>query len=103
MPRSSEASASTTTPARQRRRGPRADALRNELSKVVRTLARRAQAAGTMRRDVTGEDALLAVCTIGRAQPLAAPEPGALPGGAVEGAWRRLVRIILDGMRPPSP
>ncbi|HET6319882.1 MAG TPA: helix-turn-helix domain-containing protein [Chloroflexota bacterium] len=73
-----------------------------ELSKTVRSLTRRAQAAGAMRKDVSAEDALLAVCTIGRAQPQ--PAPGGAAGRSVgdADAWRRLVRIILDGMRPPD-
>ncbi len=73
-----------------------------ELSKAVHSLTRRAQAAGAMRKDVSAEDALLAVCTIGKAQPPAAPPPAARHH-AGDGTWRRLVRIILDGLRPPPP
>jgi AcrR family transcriptional regulator len=62
-----------------------------ELRELVNTLAARAQAAGQMRADVSGEDALLAVCTLAQAQ-----RDG--PDGDRDG-WRRLIRVILDGLR----
>jgi AcrR family transcriptional regulator len=79
-----------------------------ELTKVARSLTRRAQAAGAMRTDISAEDALLAVCTIGRAQAHAVAASGTNGKGRSAGTgtaadvWRRLVRVILDGMRPPS-
>jgi AcrR family transcriptional regulator len=73
-----------------------------ELSKTVRSLTRRAQAAGAMRKDVSADDALLAVCAVGKAQPQPVPRGAGGPSAGDADAWRRLVRIILDGMRPPE-
>jgi AcrR family transcriptional regulator len=64
-----------------------------DVSKAVRTLTRRAQRVGAMRKDVSGDDAIAAVCSIAR-------HPGAGAGGE---SWRRLVRVIVDGLRPPRP
>jgi AcrR family transcriptional regulator len=62
-----------------------------ELRALVNTLAARTQAAGQMRADVGGEDALLAVCTLAQAQR-DGPD-------AEADRWQRLVRVILDGLR----
>jgi AcrR family transcriptional regulator len=51
----------------------------------------RAQAAGQMRTDVSADDVLIAVCGIGKMMSLGA-EDGA-------GRWRRLVQVVLDGLR----
>ena len=51
----------------------------------------RAQAAGQMRRDVTAEDVLYAVCGVGKMM-----RPGA---DDREQRWRRLVNIVVDGLR----
>jgi AcrR family transcriptional regulator len=53
----------------------------------------RAQAAGQMRTDVSADDVLIAVCGIGKMMSLGA-EDGA-------GRWRRLVQVVLDGLRGP--
>ena len=73
-----------------------------DVSQALRTLTRRAQRAGAMRRDVSGEDALTVVCSIARHHRAAppAPAPAAAAGGE---SWRRLVRVVLDGLRPPRP
>lgn len=70
-----------------------------EVSKAVRLLTRRAQRAGAMRKDVSGEDALMAVCSIAKHPRAAAGAPDTGTGGE---PWRRLVRVIVDGMRPPE-
>lgn len=65
-----------------------------ELLELVGALAARAQAAGRMRTDVTGEDALVAVCTLTkglRERP-----------DADDASWQRLVRVLLDGLRAPE-
>lgn len=54
----------------------------------------RAQATGRMRSDVTAQDVMVAVCGIGKMI-----EPGSHDG---EGRWRRLVGVILDGLRPST-
>ena len=51
----------------------------------------RAQAAGQMRRDVTAEDVLAAVCGVGKMMT-----PGA---DNRDQRWRRLVSIVVDGLR----
>ena len=66
-----------------------------ELRELVNRLAARAQAAGRMRADVSGEDALLAVCTLAQAQR---DGPAGDRAGDRDG-WRRLVRVVLDGLR----
>jgi len=61
-----------------------------DLMDCLSAVVARAQAAGQMRRDVSAEDVLAAVCGVGK---MMAPEDD----GA--GRWRRLVSIILDGLR----
>jgi AcrR family transcriptional regulator len=51
----------------------------------------RAQAAGVLRRDVSAMDVLTAVCGLGKMV-------GAASGSDSE-QWRRLVRVLLDGLR----
>lgn len=51
----------------------------------------RAQATGQMRSDVSAQDFMVALCGIGKMI-----EPGSDDG---EGRWRRLVSVILDGLR----
>ena len=66
-----------------------------ELRELVDTLAARAQAAGQMRADVSGMDAVTAICTLAQGQ-----RDG--PSGDREGdrdGWQRLVRVLLDGLR----
>ena len=57
----------------------------------LRAAVARAQAAGQMRRDVTAEDVLYAVCGVGKMMT-----PGA---DDREQRWRRLVNIVVDGLR----
>ena len=68
-----------------------------EIGNAVQTLARRAQRSGAMRRDVTGHEAMTAVCAITRHQHESA---GRTEAGTA-GAWRRLVRVVIDGLRVP--
>jgi AcrR family transcriptional regulator len=72
-----------------------------EVSKAMRSLTRRARRAGAMRKDVSGEEAVMAVCAIGKHLRAGSGMPGAGAGGA--DSWRRLVRVIVDGMRAPAP
>jgi AcrR family transcriptional regulator len=55
----------------------------------------RAQTAGEMRSDVSADDVLVAVCGVGKMMT-----PGGDPG---DGRWRRLVQVILDGLRVQPP
>ena len=61
------------------------------LMKALDSVVARAQAAGTMRQDVSAEDVMVAVCGIGKMM-----RPDAEPGTE---RWRRLVSVILDGLR----
>jgi AcrR family transcriptional regulator len=61
-------------------------ALMGSLGSVVA----RAQADGAMRQDVSAQDVLVAVCGIGKMMR---------PGDDDTERWRRLVSIILDGLR----
>jgi AcrR family transcriptional regulator len=63
----------------------------NELLEIARALAARAQAAGQLRGDVSGLDMLAAVCMIGKVMDLGA--------GDDPDRWRRLVAIVLQGLR----
>jgi AcrR family transcriptional regulator len=57
-------------------------------------LVRRAQRAGTLRRDVDPEDLPALVCALGRVTNPATAGPTM--------DWQRLVPIMLDGLRAPS-
>jgi AcrR family transcriptional regulator len=63
----------------------------NELLEIVRALVARARATGQLRADVSGEDVLMAVCMIGKVMDLGADDDGE--------RWRRLVGVILQGLR----
>jgi AcrR family transcriptional regulator len=62
-------------------------ALMDSLSTVVAS----AQAAGQMRNDVSAQDVLVAVCGVGKMMALGSDDG--------DGRWRRLVSVILDGLR----
>jgi AcrR family transcriptional regulator len=72
----------------------RPDASMTVLMESLGTVVARAQAAGQMRRDVSAQDVLVAVCGVGKMM-----ESGSDDG---DGRWRRLVRVILDGLRTPA-
>ena len=59
----------------------------SELHACMRALLTRAQAAGQIRADATGEDIRLMMCGIGSVMQM--------PGDG----WRRYLTIMLDGMR----
>ncbi len=61
------------------------------LMDTLAVIVARAQAAGAMRRDVSAEDVLIAVCGIGKMM-----QPAANDGTE---RWRRLINVILDGLR----
>lgn len=65
-----------------------------ELLDLVGALAARAQAAGRLRADVTGEDTVVAVCTIAK---VLQERPD-----ADDGSWQGLIRVLLDGLRAPG-
>jgi AcrR family transcriptional regulator len=69
----------------------RPDVSTTALMDSLGTVVARAQAAGQMRSDVSAQDVLAAVCGVGK---MMAPDSD---DGA--GRWRRLVSIILDGLR----
>jgi hypothetical protein len=58
------------------------------------TVVARAQAAGAMRGGISALDLVTAVCGIGKMM-----RPGADDDAA---RWRRLVGVILEGLRAPS-
>jgi AcrR family transcriptional regulator len=64
------------------------------LPELTDQLVKRAQRAGTLRRDLTWEDIPLIACGLG-------PITQTKAGPAI-GRWPRLVEIILDGLRPPG-
>jgi AcrR family transcriptional regulator len=66
-----------------------------ELRGLVDTLAGRAQAAGQMRTDVSGMDAVTAICTLAQGHR---DDPRGDRDGDRDG-WQRLVRVLLDGLR----
>ena len=68
-----------------------AEAANAALLERMSSVVARAQAAGEMRRDVSALDVLVAVCGVGKMMAPAAPDG--------EGRWRRLVKVILDGLR----
>jgi len=64
------------------------------LPELADQLVKRAQRAGTLRRDLTWEDIPMIVCGLGTVtQHLAGPAAG---------RWPRLVEIIIDGLRAPG-
>lgn len=67
------------------------DAAMAALLNHLGALVARAQAAGQMRGDVSAQDVLAAVCSVGKMMA------SGLADG--DGRWRRLMRIILDGLR----
>ncbi|MFC5143433.1 TetR/AcrR family transcriptional regulator [Streptomyces aureoversilis] len=73
---------------------PSLDALKTHHYETVCALIRRAQEQGSMRDDVVVEDLLFALAALGRVVPASvtvAPE-----------AWRRHLRLLLDGLRAPA-
>jgi AcrR family transcriptional regulator len=71
--------------------GPDVDAAMKTFVAFLGLAVSRAQAAGQMRKDVTSDDVLIAVCGVGK---MMTPGPDER-----EGRWRRLVQVILDGLR----
>jgi AcrR family transcriptional regulator len=67
-------------------KSPGEDAVREILAELIK----RAQAAGTMRPDVTIDDIPLLMCGVGSASGMPHPCPD---------AWRRHLGIVLDGLR----
>jgi AcrR family transcriptional regulator len=63
------------------------------LMDVMDTVVARAQAAGAMRCDISALDVVTAVCGIGKMMR---------PGADDDARWRRLVDVILDGLRRPT-
>ncbi len=64
------------------------------LPELADRLVKRAQRAGSLRRDLTWEDIPMIVCGLGSAtQQLSGPAAG---------RWPRLVEIIIDGLRAPG-
>ena len=60
----------------------------------LRAAVARAQSVGAMRKDVSAMDVLTAVCGLGKMV-------GPASAGDAE-QWRRLVRVLLDGLRQPA-
>lgn len=65
-----------------------------EMLEISRHVVRRAQAAGSLRRDVRVEDLVALLSPIGYGGPDAPPPR--------RGAWRRYLAIILDGLHASS-
>jgi AcrR family transcriptional regulator len=72
---------------------PELDSRRREMLDVMSALVRRAQAAGALRADLTGQD-------LGFLITAAAAVGGQPFPGLREDLWKRYVGVILDGMRP---
>ncbi|MEU8546066.1 helix-turn-helix domain-containing protein [Streptomyces roseoverticillatus] len=73
---------------------PSLDALKTHHYETVCLLIRRAQEQGSMRDDVVVEDLLFTLAALGRVVPASvtvAPQ-----------AWRRHLRLLLDGLRAPA-
>lgn len=70
---------------------PSLEALHVQNRETIGLLVRRAQRQGTMRGDITVEDLLFALASLGRAVP-------ALTATAPD-AWRRYLALLLDGLR----
>ncbi|MFD5286565.1 TetR/AcrR family transcriptional regulator [Streptomyces rubrogriseus] len=66
-------------------------AVRDRHRRTVRALLHRGRGQGTIRPDVSAEDLLFALAVLGRALPGLA--------GTAPGAWRRPLRLLLDGLR----
>jgi hypothetical protein len=58
-----------------------------ELHASIERLLRRAQAAGAVRADATGEDVRLMMCGLGSVMQMAGD------------GWRRYLTVMLDGLR----
>jgi AcrR family transcriptional regulator len=65
-----------------------------ELRDLVDALAARAQAAGQLRADISGMDAVTAICILAQGH-----RDGLDRSGTDEPGWQRLVRVLLDGLR----
>jgi AcrR family transcriptional regulator len=65
-------------------------AAREDLRASAAILLRRAQEAGQVRPDVSADDVPMLMCGVGSAMH---------SGVAAQGAWRRHLRIVLDGLR----
>jgi|SRR5580704_5768025 AcrR family transcriptional regulator len=65
---------------------------KQRLSELVERLVARAQDEGALRRDIRPEDV---TGLVGSAMVGSTQAPG-------DDAWRRYIRIVLDGLRPPS-
>ena len=70
-----------------------ADAAMAAFMGSLHTVVARAQTMGTMRGDVSAEDVVTAVCGVGKMMARS-------PAGGGE-RWRRLITVILDGLRTP--
>jgi hypothetical protein len=65
---------------------------RDRMRPVVARLIARAQAAGTVRGDLSATDVPMIVCMLATAAEYAGPvQPG---------VWRRYLALIIDGLRP---
>jgi AcrR family transcriptional regulator len=69
----------------------REGAMRAGVHGIVSELIGRAQRAGVVRPDVSGDDVPMIMCSLGRVQMLG--------GGGDGAAWRRHLSIMLDGLR----
>lgn len=74
---------------------------RRELHPVLEEIVARCHAAGALRAGVTGEDIALLLVSLGKIVQLTAPRGDAAAAGS--DAWRRHLRISLDGLRPCHP
>lgn len=66
---------------------------RRRLLDLCGAMVRRAQKAGVVRGDVSGQDLVFLVAAVGSLDPLPFP-------GLRDDLWRRYLGIVLDGLRP---